>query len=78
MPALFSFYGVNNMNFVKTSLAAACLLSMTVGTANADNAAVVISDRIGIPEIGPDVVTIAGIAALLAIAASASATSTTN
>lgn len=66
------------MKIVKTSLATAILLSMTVGTAQADNAAVVISDRIGIPEVGPDVVTLAGIAALLALASSASATSTTN
>lgn len=66
------------MKIVKTSLATAVLLSMIVGTAQADNAAVVISDRIGIPEVGPDVVTLAGIAALLALASSASATSTTN
>ncbi|MCK0120381.1 hypothetical protein MWU61_07500 [Loktanella sp. F6476L] len=66
------------MKLLKTSLAAACLLSMTVSTAQADNAAVVISDQIGIPEVGPDVVTLAGLAALLAIASAASATSTTN
>ncbi|MEO9864103.1 MAG: hypothetical protein ABJO29_09580 [Yoonia sp.] len=66
------------MKFLKTSLAATCLLSMTVSTAQADNAAVVISDQIGIPEIGPDVVTLASLAALFAIANAASATSTTN
>jgi hypothetical protein len=66
------------MKLTKTALAAACLLSMTVGTAQADNAAVVISDNIGIPEVGPDAVTLGGLAVLLALAISGSSTSTTN
>ena len=69
------------MPYFRTTLTAVCLLTATTGMATADghtNGATVISDLISIPEVGPDVVTIATIGGLLAIVASVSSSSTTN
>lgn len=69
------------MTFIKTTITAVCLLTATTGMATADghtNGATVISDLISIPEVGPDVVTIAIIGGLLAIVGSVSSSSTTN
>jgi hypothetical protein len=68
------------MNFLKTFLVTTCISTLAVNAAHADghaNGAVVISDAIGIPEVGPDVITLAGLAALFAIANATSSASTT-
>ena len=69
------------MTSFKTILVATSMLAASVSTAQADghsNGVTVISDLISVPEIGPDVVTIALVGGLLVLLSSASATTTSN
>jgi hypothetical protein len=59
------------MTFFKTTLAAACVFSISVSTAQADGP-VVISEKMTIPELDANTVAAASIAALLLLAASSS------
>lgn len=69
------------MKILKTALTVACILTGSASTLSAqttENGAVVISDLIGVREIGPDFVTIAVVGGLLAILSATSASSTSN